>query len=203
MEKVKELTDKIYHEGIEKARKEADHILSDANTQASDIIASANKEAERIISMAKDYAHKAEDRVIAELRMYAKQTFSSVRTAIADMLTEEIVKSALDEVKQDKHFINKLLIEVAGKWAAGESLIVTSASAAALHKYVSIHAKELLDNGLMFRQEDGEQPLFSITSFKNGYKVNFGNAEFENYLKSIIRPQLIRLLFDNETIGMG
>lgn len=198
MEKIQELTDKIYREGIEKARTEAEEILADANAKASDIITSANNEAARIVSQAEDSARKTEERATAEIKMYAKQAFSSVRTSITDMLTDKIVELALDEIKLDKRFITKLLIEVAGKWASGESLIVTSSKATALHRYISVHAKELLDNGLMFRQEDGEQPLFSITSFKGGYKVNFGDAEFESYLKSIIRPQLIEILFNKE-----
>ena len=113
------------------------------------------------------------------------------------MLSNRIVEIAMSDLKLDKKFINKLLIEVAGKWAAGESLVVGSSQAAALHKYVATYAKELLDGGLMFRKEENEQPLFSITSLKSDYKVNFGDAEFESYLRSIIRPQLVELLFND------
>lgn len=198
MEKIQELTDKIYRDGIEKARREAEEILADANIKASDIIASANNEAVKIVSQAEDSARKTEERATAEIKMYAKQAFSSVRTSITDMLANKIVELGVNEVKQDKKFITKLLIEVAGKWASGESLMVTSAQASALHKYISIYAKELLDSGLMFRQDDGERAFFSIAPFKEGYKVNFGEAEFESYLKSIIRPQLIEILFNKE-----
>ncbi|EEK17357.1 hypothetical protein PORUE0001_1869, partial [Porphyromonas uenonis 60-3] len=45
--KIKELTDKIYHEGVEKGNQEAAQILAKAKQQSDDMIATAQAEAQR------------------------------------------------------------------------------------------------------------------------------------------------------------
>ena len=48
MEKIQELTEKIYREGVEKGQAEADRIIQEAKEQAAQIIAEAKKKAAEI-----------------------------------------------------------------------------------------------------------------------------------------------------------
>ena len=50
--KLQELTDKLYNEGLSKGRQEGEELLAKARTQADEMIAKAQAEAERIIAAA-------------------------------------------------------------------------------------------------------------------------------------------------------
>ena len=51
MEKIQELTEKIYREGVEKGQQEADRIVAEAKAQAEKIVAEAKEQAENICSI--------------------------------------------------------------------------------------------------------------------------------------------------------
>ncbi len=52
MDKIQELTSKLYSEGVEKGQAEADKIIADAKAQYDTIIGNAKKEAEQIMQTA-------------------------------------------------------------------------------------------------------------------------------------------------------
>lgn len=47
--KIRELTDKIFNEGVEKGKLEADRLVADAQSRSDEMISQAKLEAERII----------------------------------------------------------------------------------------------------------------------------------------------------------
>ena len=54
--KIQELTDKIYREGVEKGNEEAQRLIDEAQKKAQKLIADAQKEAEGIIANARKSA---------------------------------------------------------------------------------------------------------------------------------------------------
>ena len=72
---------------------------------------------------------------------------------------------------------------------------IETADAEALKKYFAANAKGLLDKGVKIEEVKGLKTNFQIVSEKGGYKLSFGDAEFEAFFKSFLRPQLIELLF--------
>ena len=57
MEKIQELTEKIYHEGVEKGQQEADRLIAEAKAQAEKIVAEAKEQAQAIENVAKRTRH--------------------------------------------------------------------------------------------------------------------------------------------------
>ena len=51
--KLQELTDKLYNEGLAKGKKDADNLLSQAKEQAEEIMARAKAQAESIVAAAR------------------------------------------------------------------------------------------------------------------------------------------------------
>ena len=52
--KIQELTDKIYREGVEKGNEEAQRLISSARDEAAKIVEDARKEAESILAVASE-----------------------------------------------------------------------------------------------------------------------------------------------------
>ena len=91
--------------------------------------------------------------------------------------------------------MNEFILKLAEKWGAQEDIVITTADAASLKALFAQKAKNLLDAGVKIEQVNGQKTLFTIQPADGSYKVNFGEAEFENYFKNFLRPQLVDMIF--------
>ena len=169
--KIQELTDKIYREGVEKGNAEAQRLIANAQEEAKKIVEDAHKEAESIIATSRKSAE------------------------IATMVTDKIVTAPVKEFAQNKDFLNAFIVALATKWSVDEPIVISTADAESLKKYFAANAKALLDKGVKIEQVNGIKTLFSVSPADGSYKVNFGEEEFMNYFKEFLRPQLVEMLF--------
>lgn len=194
--KIKELTDKIYHEGVEKGNQEAAQILAKAKQQSDEMIATAQAEAQRIVSDAQRQAADLTKNTQSELKLYAEQVVSSTQSTIADSLTDRIVRDNVQAMTTDADFMQKLMLAIVQQWTVGEPMVIETANAEALEKYILGNAKALLDSGqVTIRTRATQGAGFSVAPADGSYKVNFGEEEFVNFFKSFLRPRLVEELF--------
>ena len=193
--KIQELTDKIYQEGVEKGNEEAQRLIKNAQEESQKIIENARKEADSILANAQKSANELADNTKSELKLFAGQSVNALKSEIASLLTNEIITKTVKDFTSDKDFLNKFIVSLASKWTENEPIVITTADADALKAYFSTKAKELLDKGVKIEQVNGMKTLFSISPADGSYKMNFGEEEFENYFKSFLRPQLVEMLF--------
>jgi len=194
--KIKELTDKIYHEGVEKGNQEAAQILAKAKQQSDEMIATAQTEAQRIVSDAQRQAADLTKNTQSELKLYAEQVVSSTQSTIADSLTNRIVRDNVQAMTTDADFMQKLMLAIVQQWTVGEPMVIETANAEALEKYMLGNAKALLDSGqVTIRTRATQGAGFSVAPADGSYKVNFGEEEFVNFFKSFLRPRLVEELF--------
>lgn len=195
MEKIQELTEKIYREGVEKGQAEADRIIQEAKEQASQIIAEAKKKAAEIEADGKKAVAELENNTKNELKLYTAQSLSALKSEITNVLTASTVSQAVDKLVTDKDFLCKFTVALAGKWVENEPIVIESADADALKAYFTKEAKAVLDKGVSIEKVNGRNALFTIQPADGSYKVSFGEEEFEDYFKSFLRPQLVQMLF--------
>lgn len=194
MEKIQELTEKIYREGVEKGQQEAERIIAEAKAQAEKIVAEAKEQAQSIESVAKKKATELDTNTKNELKLYTGQALNALKSEVANVLTDKVVADGVADLAADKDFLGKFAVSLAEKWN-GEQPVISTADAEGLKAYFMKHAKALLDKGLKIEQVNGVQSLFTIQPQDGSYKVNFGKEEFEAYFKAFLRPQLVEMLF--------
>lgn len=193
--KIQELTNKLLNEGVEKGKSEAERIISEANNQSKSIIEAAQKQAEEILAAAKKEQQTLSDNTKSELKMFSGQSVNALKTEIANVLSNNVIKEAVGKVVADKDFLNQFILKLAEKWGSNESIVISAEDAASLKSFFAAKAQELLDKGITIEEVHGQKALFSIKPQDGSYKVNFGEEEFENYFKSFLRPQLVDMLF--------
>lgn len=193
--KIQELTDKIYREGVEKGNEEAGRIVSDARREATGIVDAARKEAESIVAAARKAAAETRENTQSEIKLFAGQAVNALKSEIATLLTNEVVGKAVKGFVADKDYLNKFIVSLASRWSEGGSVVISAADAEGLKKYFAAEAKALLDKGVKIEQVNGRKALFTVSPADGSYKVTFGEAEFENYFKDFLRPQLVEMLF--------
>ncbi len=195
MEKIQELTEKIYREGVEKGQQEAEGIVAEAKAQAEKIVMEAKEQATAIENMAKKKAAELDTNTKNELKLYTSQALNALKSEVANVLTDSTVSKAVDTLTQDKDFLGKFMVAVAEKWTGNEPVVIEAADADQLKAYFMKNAKALLDKGVTIEKVNNAKTLFTIQPADGSYKVNFGKEEFEDYFKSFLRPQLVEMLF--------
>jgi len=193
--KIQELTDIIYNEGVAKGQAEADQILAQAKEESQKIIQDARKEADALVAAAKKESADNAENVRKELKLYAAQAVEALKSEIATVVTDKIVQDSVKGFTADQKAFNEFILKLAQEWGKNQQIEIKSADAEALKKYFTANAKELLDKGVKISQVNGRVAEFSIQPADGSYKVNFGTEEFENWFKSILRPQLVETLF--------
>ena len=193
--KIQELADKIYHDGVEKGNIEADKIVRKAQEEASSIIENAHKAADSIVNAARKEADKLSENAKSDLHLYAEQAVNALKSEVATLLTDKIVRSDVKKLFSDENFLHSLILAMAKNWLENEPVVISTQDAEKLNAYFLSEAKDLLDKGLKIEQVNGLKTSFSIAPADGSYKINFGEEEFVNYLKSFLRPRLLEVLF--------
>lgn len=193
--KIQELTDIIYNEGVAKGQAQADQILADARSQAEKLVADARKEADAVLAAAKKESADNAENVRKELKLYAQQAVEALKSEIATIVTDKIVTESVKGFTADQKAFNEFILTIAQEWGKNQSIEIKAKDADQLKQYFAAKAKQLLDGGVKITQVNGREAEFSIQPADGSYKVNFGTQEFENWFKSILRPQLVETLF--------
>lgn len=190
-----ELTEKIYAEGIEKGNQEALQIVEKANAQAADIVAQAEKKAAAIVADAEAKAQELNKNTRAELKLFAEQSVSAIKTEVANIITDTVVNDSVKAATSDAKFMQSIIAALAEQMAKDGNVTIEAKDAEALTKYFVANTKGLLDKGVKIVEVKNIKTDFSIVPEKGGYKLNFGEKEFVAYFKEFLRPQLIDILF--------
>lgn len=195
MEKIQELTEKIYREGVEKGQAEAERIIEEGRQKAADIVNEAKKQVEALLAQAKKQAVEVDTNTKNELKLYTNQALNALKSEVANVLTCQVVKKTVGDLVADKEFLGQFAVALAQKWVENEPVVISTEEADSLKAYFAAHAKELLDKGVTINKVNGKETLFTISPADGSYKVNFGKEEFETYFKEFLRPQMIEMLF--------
>lgn len=193
--KIQELTDKIYREGVEKGNTEAQKLIANAQDEAKKIVKDARKEAEAIVAASRKSADELAENTKSELKLFAGQAVNALKSEIATLVTDKIVNADVKAFAADKDYLNAFIVALASKWSVNEPIVISTADADGLKKYFASQAKALLDKGVKIEQVNGNKTLFTVSPADGSYKVNFGEEEFMNYFKEFLRPQLVEMLF--------
>ena len=190
-----ELTEKVYAEGVEKGKAQAEQIVAKAQEEAAAIVAKAEKEAAEKLAAAEAKLAELDKNSRAELKLFAEQSVSALRTEVANLLTDQLAAESVKAATADAKFMQGIITKLAEQMAKDGNVTIEAADAESLKKYFAANAKGLLEKGVKVSEVKGIKTDFAIVSEKGGYKLAFGEKEFVEYFKEFLRPQLVELLF--------
>lgn len=195
MANLEELTNKLYTEGVEKGKAQAQQLMADAEKKAAEIIAKAEKKAADIEAKAASKAAELDKNTRSELKLYAEQSVNALRTEVTNLICGQVVSDSVKAATADKAFMQSIIVKMAESMAKDGNVTIDAKDAEALKKYFAANAKEALNKGVKINEVKGLKTDFAIAPANGGYKLTFGDKEFEEYFKGFLREQLIKLLF--------
>jgi len=195
MDKIQELTSKLYSEGVEKGKQEAEKIIAEANAQKKQILDEATAKAQEIIAAAEKQSAEMRSHTEAELKLFAAQAIEALKTEITNLITDKLASDNVKAAMQDQTFIQKIIVELVRNWSKNEKLTIGVQNSKELETYIASNAKDILDKGLKIESINGIKSGFTLSPEDGSYKVKFGEEEFIEYFKEFLRPQVQKLLF--------
>ena len=102
--KIQELTDKIYREGVEKGNEEAQRLIANAQEEAKKIIEDARKEADSIVAASRKSADELADNTKSELKLFSGQAVNALKSEIATMVTDKLITASVKDAESLKKY---------------------------------------------------------------------------------------------------
>lgn len=197
--RLQELTEKIYNEGVQKARDEAEAILNDARKNAADIKKEAEKEAEAIVKEAHQKSEMLKSHVESELKMTLNQAVSALKQELGALVTLKAIQPSVKEVFGDKEYIKKLIEQVVKGWTQKGNfdlhVVLPEQDQKLMESYFKNQLAVEMNKGLEITFSDGLKSGFKVGPADGSYIISFTDQDFMNFFKGYLRPKTSELLF--------
>ena len=197
--KLQELTEKLYAEGLSKGKQEGEEILAKAKVQADEIVAKAHAEAAAIVAAAKKDAEDLKTKVESDVKMAASQSVAAtkkdIETLVVAKMTEAEVKNALTSAD----FVKEVILAVAEGFNTEEPVDLEVVLPEALKKDLEGFVAKELANALKGNVEASFSKKvaggFTIGPKDGGYFISFTDETFNALISEYLRPATKKLLF--------
>ena len=197
--KLQELTEKLYNEGLAKGKEAGERLLAEAQEQAQAIVSQARAEAAGLVAEAEKAAVALRAKAEADVRSASDQALQATRSDIEHLLTAGICTPGTDAALQDPAFLKEIILAVAQRFDATESadlsLILPEKLQAQLEPWVKGELSKALKHGVQASFSKKNTGGFSIGPKDGDWFVDLTDESFRNLIVSYLRPVTRKLLF--------
>lgn len=197
--KLQELTDKLYNEGLSKGREEGEALLAKAKSQAADIVAEAEKKAAEIMTKAEKEAEAYKVKVAGDLKMAASQSVQAIRKDIEDLVVFKMTGSATEKALSDEAFVKEVIKAVAEKFNAETAmdlnLVLPETLKSSLEPFVKNELSTILKGQVNASFSKKIAGGFTIGPKDGSYFISLTDETFKELISEYLRPATRKLLF--------
>lgn len=197
--KLQELTEKLYNEGLSKGKEEGERILADASAKAQAIVAEAKAQAAAITAQAEKEASDLKAKVSSDLKMASEQCIQATKKDIENVLVSGMTTGAVKAALSDPEYIKGIITAVAQKFSASEStdiaLVLPEALRAQLEPWVAGELGSALGKGVSASFSKKVAGGFTIGPKDGSYYVSLTDETFKALIAEYLRPVTKKLLF--------
>ena len=197
--KLQELTDKLYNEGLSKGREEGEALLAKAKSQAADIVAEAEKKAAEIMTKAEKEAEAYKVKVAGDLKMAASQSVQATRKDIEDLVVFKMTGAATEKALSDEAFVKEVIKAVAEKFNAETAmdlnLVLSETLKSSLEPFVKNELSNILKGQVNASFSKKIAGGFTIGPKDGSYFISLTDETFKELISEYLRPATRKLLF--------
>ena len=197
--KLQELTDRLYNEGLSRGREEGELLLANAREEADEILAAARREAESIVKDARENADKLRSKAESDIRMASEQSLQATRKDIEDLLLNSVCADKISAALKDEDLIKEMIKSVASRFDSGEtedlSLVLPEELRSKLEPWVASELKKALGKKVEASFSKKISGGFTIGPKDGSWYVSFSDETFRELICEYLRPVTRKLLF--------
>ena len=199
MDKLQELTQKLYDEGLAKGKQEGEAVLQKAVEEAGSIVKKAQEEAEAILAKARKEADDFKVKVEGDVKMASMQALQATRADIENLVIAKAVNEPVAKALSSEEYLKGIITAVAQKFSAEEpadlSLVLPESLKAGLEPFVKNELGKLLGKGVEASFSKKLAGGFKIGPKDGGYFVSLTDETFKELIGAYLRPATKSLLF--------
>ena len=198
--KLQELTDKLYNEGLSKGKQEAEQMKANAKNEAAQIIAQAKEQAQEILAKAQSEAAELKSKTENDVKMASLQAFTAVKQQIEGVIVAKTLAPAKAAVAETE-FLKEIVKAIVGAFNPENSdsmaldIILPAEKQAELEQFAKEQLSKICSAGVDVQFSKGVQGGFKIAPKGEGYMLSFTDKDFENIIAEYLRPKTKELLF--------
>lgn len=197
--KLQELTEKLYQEGLVKGKAEGEELLAKARQEAAQIIAGAKEEAKAITAKAEKDAEDLRSKVESDLKMASAQCLQATKKDIENLLVGQIEAGKVSEALKDSAFIKEIIKTVAARFNAEEAtdlaLILPESQKAELEPWVKDELAKTLKAEVSADFSKKISGGFTVGPKDGGWFVSLTEQTFNELIAEYLRPVTRKILF--------
>lgn len=197
--KLQELTDKLYQDGLAKGKEEGDKYLAEARQEAEKIVEEAKAKAAQIVSKAEKDAADLAGKARSDVRMASEQALQATRKDIENILTDSIVKEGTAKALSDSDLLKEIILAVAKNFSAQESadleVVLPESLKKELEPWVEASLAKNLKGGVKASFSKKIAGGFTIGPADGGWFVSLTDETFQALIGEYLRPITKKLLF--------
>ncbi len=198
--KLQELTQKLYNEGLEKGRSEADRLIAEAKAEAAKIVAEAKAEAEAVAKAAEVRAEDIAKNAMTEITLAGRQAVSKIKNELAEAVIFKTTGEAVKAATVDVAFVKDMLLAVAQNWNSATADVSLNAllpeeKRAELDAAIQKSAAELLKAGVEVGYSKDVKRGFKVGEKGGSYYISFTDESFDALFKEYLREKVANMLY--------
>lgn len=200
-DKLQELTDRLYNEGLSKGKQEGEELLQKANVEAETILAQAKAEAERIIAQANKEADELKTKVTADVKMAATQSIAVTKQEIEQMVVTQAAAQGVKANLTNAEFVKELIMSVVKAFNPQNAspvaldLIIPEALKAQVEPFVQNEINQQFQGEVKIDYSKKMNGGFKVAPRDGGYLLQFTDDEFTQLIANYLRPATKKILF--------
>ena len=197
--KLQELTDRLYNEGLSKGKQEGEELLAKAKVQADEMIAKAQAEAAQIIAAAQKQADEIRTKTASDIKMASSQSLAAtkkdIETLVVGKMTDEAVKKALSSADFVKEIIKTVAEKFTTEGPVDLALVLPESLRKELEPFAAKELSKIIGAGVEASFSKKVSGGFKIGPKDGGWFVSFTEETFNQLISEYLRPATKKLLF--------
>lgn len=197
--KLQELTDKLYQEGLSKGKEEGERLLEQARAESEAIVLKAREQARSILEKAEADSSELKSKAESDIRMASEQSLQTLKKEIEQLFVNSITDAPVEKSLSDAEFLKTLIGEISHKFDSTEqvdiSVVLPESLKADLESWVKSELSSRLKSGIQASFSKKIQGGFRIGPSDGSYFISLTDDSFKALIKEYLRPVTRKILF--------
>lgn len=197
--KIQQLTEQLYNEGVAKGKQESEQLVAQAEAEAAKIVENANKLAQEIIQKANEEAQSITKSSIEGVKRSSDEMIATLKMQIENLVVSKAVSDSAKASFSDDSFVKELMIEALKAWATkSDSQIeigVASGSEQKIDEYLVATVDKVLCDKITITPSNRVKSGFTISPKGEGYYISFTGDDFAALLEESLSSKVAEILF--------
>lgn len=197
--KLQELTDRLYTEGLSKGREEGEKVLQNAKNEAQKVLADAQAAAAKTIADAQAQAADILAKATSDVKMASTQALDATKSDIQNAVLAKLVDEKVGAALADKKFICEVVMTIAKNFSTENNcdleVVMAEGTSQKVQDYVQAEVAKAIGRGIQVNLSKKIKGGLTVGPKDGAYFVSLTDETFSALIREYLRPATRKTLF--------